>query len=218
MSEESHVTPLAPPQIYRRSDEEWGAGATTKPKVIHHKHGRSSKCFVYLLLFLVLLSIASLAFGLVVLRINAPKLKLELVEIKNLKYTAPDFASLNMTMVAQVKIYNQNFGGFTFHNGSTSVVYGNTTLGMTYCKSGLVRGRNSERMTVAVQVKANNGLAENKNFSSDMGSGLVKLSSYANLRGEIRVLKHFTRRRTSFMNCTMSLNLTSQAVQDLRCM
>lgn len=216
MSEESHVTPLAPPQIYRRSDEEWGA--ITKPKDTRHRHRRSSKCFVYLLLFFVLLSIAALVFGLVVLRINAPKLKLEVVQIKNLKYTAPDFASLNMTLVAQVKIYNQNFGGFTFQNGSTSMVYGNTTLGMTYYKSGLVRGRKAVRMNVTVQVKASNGLAENKNFSSDMGSGLVKLSSYANLRGEIRVLKHLTRRRTSFMNCTMSLNLTSHTVQDLRCM
>lgn len=214
MAEESQVIPLAPAQIYRRSDEEW---AVTKPKD-QHKQRKSSKCFVYILLVLVLLSIALLVFGLVVLRINAPKLKLGLIQIKNLSYSTSDFASLNMTVVAEVSIDNKNFGRFKFNKGSTSVVYGNRTLGTTNIKSGLVKGRKTNRMNVTVQVRAHNGYAENSNFSSDIGSGLVKLCSFANLGGEVRVVKFLTRHRTSFMNCTMSLNLTSQAVQDLKCM
>lgn len=218
MSEDSHVIPLAPPQIHRSSDEE--SDSTTKTKdTIHHKQGSSSKCFVYILLLLVLVSIALLVFGSVVLRIKAPRLKAALVEIKNLEYASNSgFASLNMIMVAQIKIDNANFGRFKFKKGSTSVVYGNTILGTTNIKGGLVRGRNAKRINVTIQVKGNNGLAENMNFSSDLGSGLVKLSSYAKLRGEVRLLKFISRHRASFMNCSMSLDLPSQAVLDLRCM
>lgn len=215
MSEESHIIPLAPPQMYERSDEYWGPN--TKPKDINHKQRSSSKCFVYILLLLVLQSIALLIFASVVLRTKAPKLKIELVHIQNLKYTTSDLASLNMTLVAQVQIHNENFGRFKYKNGSASLLYGNTTLGMTNIESGLLGGREIKRTSVSVRAKVDSHLAENMNFSREIESGLVKLNSYAKLRGEIRVVKFLTRRRTSFMNCSMGLNLTSQVVQDLRC-
>ncbi|KAL3498918.1 hypothetical protein ACH5RR_041650 [Cinchona calisaya] len=225
MAEDSHVIPLAPPQIYKRSDEEW---AKPKDDHIHHKqrNKKSGKCFVYIFILLVLQSIAFLVFGLVVLRIDPPKLKLGLVRINDLNYstkttTSYSTSSLNVTILAEVVIDNKNFGRFKLNKGSTSVVYDNTTLGMTDIKTGLVvKGRKKNWMNVTVQAIGDNdnGLAGNRNFSSDIGLGLVTLSSYAHVRGEVRVLKYLTRHRTSFMNCTMNLNLTSRAVQNLRCM
>ncbi|CAI9094192.1 OLC1v1029886C1 [Oldenlandia corymbosa var. corymbosa] len=235
MAEDSHVLPLAPPQTYRRSDEEWaapppGAGRTSWKKIARDnhfypiKHSKSSKCFVYSFTLLVSISLCCLIFALIVLRIGYPKLKLESIQVKDLSYSVANDdhnnsrVSLNVTVVADIKLSNDNFGRFKFQNGSTSVVYGNTTLGMTDIEGGIVRGRKAKKISVVVQLESNDDLAQNVNFSSDVGSNLVKLNGYAQLRGQVKVVKFVTKHKTSFMNCSMSLNLTSQAIQDLRCL
>lgn len=215
MAEDHHTIPLAPPRIYPRSDEE--SSAMPIPKHINsRRRQKSSKCFVFILSLIVSLSIALLVFSLVVLRFNSPRVKLESVEIKNLDYTSD---SLNMSMVAELTIKNKNFGRLKLQNSSAIVFYGNSAIGSGTINGGnVIKGRETQRMNFTIQVKANGLGRENSNFSSEISSGLLKLSSYAKLRGEIRVLKKIIRRRTAILNCTMNLKLSSQEIQDLRCL
>ncbi|KAK6158343.1 hypothetical protein DH2020_005657 [Rehmannia glutinosa] len=181
---ESHLNPLAPP---------------TK---------RSSKCFVYTLLAVVLQSIAFLIFSLVVLRINAPTLRLSNATVNQLNYGP---TSLNMTVVAGTRLRNMNFGRFEFRSGNTILMYENATIGAASIHEGRVDGRENREMNVTLKVNY-------MNFSIDIGLlGLVKLRSFAELRGEVRVVKIINRGKSAVMNCTMDLNLTSQVIQDLSC-
>lgn len=179
----------------------------------HKRKKNSSKCFVFILAFLVILSIALLGFSLIVLRINSPLVKLETVEIKNLttgtrrnnnnNYT-------NMTMVTGITIKNANYGRFRFQDSRISTVFENATIGSRKIGSGFVNGREKRGINVTVQVSLMDGM-----IGSD---GILKVRSLARLRGEILVLKKITRYRTAVMNCTMNLNLSKQEVEDLQCM
>lgn len=214
MEEENHLNPLA--RKYLKSDEEFATNKPFNPPSNHTK--RSSKCLVYILLAVVLQSIAFLVFGLVVLRIKTPRLQLSNVAVKDLRYQSE---SLNMTVVAEIRLHNMNFGRFKFHGGSTTLLYGNATIGATNIYGGRVGSREKRKInaTVTVITESSHELSENiyMNFSRDIGSGMVNLRSFAELRGEVRVVKIVNRRRTAFMNCTMDLNLTSQAIQGLSC-
>ncbi|KAK6158295.1 hypothetical protein DH2020_005609 [Rehmannia glutinosa] len=182
---ESHLNPLTPPPN-------------------NHKK-RSSKCLVYTLLAVVLQSIAFLIFGLVVLRINAPSLRLSNATVNQLNYGP---TSLNMTVVAGIRLRNMNFGRFEFRGGHTILLYENATIGAASIYQGRVGGRKNKEMNVTLKVSY-------MNFSGDIGLlGLVKLRSFAKLRGEVRVVKIINRGTTAVMNCTMDLNLTSQVIQD----
>ncbi|PIN07246.1 hypothetical protein CDL12_20191 [Handroanthus impetiginosus] len=51
----------------------------------------------------------------------------------------------------------------------------------------------------------------------DIGLGLIKLGSFAEVTGEVRVVKIIHRHVSAVMDCSMDLNLKSQGIQDLLC-
>ncbi|KAK6935451.1 Late embryogenesis abundant protein, LEA_2 subgroup [Dillenia turbinata] len=159
----------------------------------------------------------ALTFSLIVFRIVAPNLKLQSVIIKNLKFnssSSPPY--LNMTFIAEIQIKNDNFGTFKFQNSSTSVFYNGTLIGTSGFLGGEVRGRETEIMNVTMKVSSNVWVNQTY-LNSDLNSGLVKLRSYADFRGKVRVLKIARQSKVSVLDCTMNLNLTSKAIQDLLC-
>ncbi|KAL0393604.1 UNVERIFIED_CONTAM: hypothetical protein Slati_4326600 [Sesamum latifolium] len=172
---------------------------------------------VYILLALVLQSTALLIFGLVMLRIKTPTLQLSSAAVKDLHYEP---TSLNVTVVAEVRLRNMNFGRFKFRGGNTTFLYENATVGVTGIYDGRVGSREKREMNVSVKVMASTDrqLSENSmDFSRDVDSGLIKLRSFAKLKGEVRVVKIINRHTAAVMDCTMALNLTGQEIQDLLC-
>ncbi|KAL0330014.1 UNVERIFIED_CONTAM: hypothetical protein Sradi_4988100 [Sesamum radiatum] len=215
MEEESDLNPLKPAGKHHTTNETFATAElirnpSRKPQT------RSSKCLVYILLALVLQSIALLIFGLVVLRIKTPTLQLSAAAVKDLHY---DPTSLNVTVVAVVRLHNMNFGRFKFRGGNTTFLYENATVGVTAIYDGGVGSREKREMSVSVKVMASDRqLSDNSvDFSRDVDSGLIKLRSLAKLKGEVRVVKIINRHTTAVMDCTMALNLTGQAIQDLLC-
>lgn len=192
---------------------------TSKPYIPPPKHNETSnKCFVHTLFVIVSLSIAFLIFGLAVLRITTPSIRLSSVTIKNLYYSSsPEVASLNMTVIAEFRVQNKNFCPFKFGGGNTTLLYGNTTIGVATIHGGRIGSRKHKGINVTMDVIKGDFAHNNANFSKDFDSGLLKLKGFAELRGEIHVLKIMNRHRTAVTNCSMDLNLTSQAVQDLLC-
>ncbi|KAL0312531.1 UNVERIFIED_CONTAM: hypothetical protein Sradi_5652400 [Sesamum radiatum] len=216
MEEESHLNPLKPARKHHATNETFATDELMKnpsPK----PQTRSSKCLVYILSRLVLQSIALLIFGLVVLRIKTPTLQLSAAAVEDLHY---DPTSLNATVVAEVRLHNMNFGRFKFRGGNTTFLYEKATVGVTGIYDGRVGSREKREMNVSVKVMASTDRQQSENsmdFSRDVDSGLIKLRSLAELKGEVRVVKIINRHTTALMNCTMALNLTGQAIQDLLC-
>lgn len=167
---------------------------------------KSSKCFVFVLAFLVLLSIGILGFSLIVLRINSPILKLETVEIKNLTTT-------NMSLVTGITIKNTNYGRFKFEDGKIRALFGNATIGSRKIGGGLVNGREKLGMNVTVHVSMMMMMMD----GWDGRMMFVEITILARLRGEFLVLKKIRRYRTALMNCTMNFNFSNQQVQLLQC-
>ncbi|KAK9277146.1 hypothetical protein L1049_006685 [Liquidambar formosana] len=212
MAEESEVSSLAPPRSYSRSDEEL---AWHMPNASRHK--KSNKCLVYILAGIVIQSIILLSFASVVLRVTTPAVKLRWVAVKNLKYdsTTPS-SSLNATLIAEVTVKNRNFGRFEFENSTASFTYGDMKLGDMKIGTGRVKARETNRVNVTAEVRSN-GLPDNMNLSSDIGSGTLELRSYAKLSGRVLVMKIVKKRETPEMNCNMTLNLSRGEIQDLLC-
>ncbi|XP_030530254.1 late embryogenesis abundant protein At1g64065-like [Rhodamnia argentea] len=222
MAGEDPTRPIAPAGTHLRSDDvELASFAKPPPR---RNQRRSSKCFVYALALIVILCAASLGFALTVLRVKTPELRLRHVDVRTLSYsttatTASSSASLNATLVGEAVLRNTNFGRFEFLNGTAvSVIYGGTALGGGKISGGRARAREREKVTVKMEVRSSELAADGrKNLTSDVGSGMVKLTSYAKMRGRVTVVGWIKRWRTAEMNCTMSLDLRGRMVRDLRC-
>lgn len=103
-------------------------------------------------------------------------------------------------------------------NSKANLAYEDVSLGDGDVLSGRVRPRNSGVFDVTIKARANEYLSRNStSFRSQVGSNSVHLSSYAELRGKVHVTKIIKRHKTAVFNCTMTLNLRMQAIQDLVC-
>lgn len=228
---------VVPPRAHPRSDLEYSPSYITPLKPKRGWSGnrkKSSKFPVYLFTLFVLLSAGLLVFALVV-RPKTPRLWMTEVKVKSLTYSSdppqqpaggPSFASLNATLVAVITVSNPNFGRFDQDNTTVRVVYGGALImGEKKVGPGRVGSRGSQRLEVAISVgasiKASNesaGGGVSGNFTRDVRSGLVKLSSYGRLSGKVDLMgSGVERRKTGYMNCEMKLNLTSRLVQGWVC-
>lgn len=204
---------LAPANIYGRSDEEeFVAPSWRKP------YKKASKCPVYFLLLLTILSILIFIFANVVLHIEAPQVKLNSVSVTRLSNLTGSTASINGRLVAEIDIENKNFGYFKYNDSSIAFLYENVTLGVANITGGRVFARETGTVSVSVDVRSTYWLDQIQNFTSDLSSGVLELRSFALLVGTVHIRKALTWRRSHLMDCTMSLVLNSSAIQDLRCL
>ena len=202
---------LAPAGLHGKSDEEFGV--FMKPR---SKPQRSSKCLVYFLAALVLLAAVALVFAFAVLRVETPDVELTSVAVKNLTHGSSSSPSFNVTLTAEVSVENKNFGAFNFEDGTARVLYKDMAVGEKNFSSHHVEARKTTRMNVTFDVRSDR-LSDDKNLTSDISSGSVNLTNYAQVTGKVRVMKIVRRRTTAIMNCTMTLNLSNGSIQDLVC-
>ncbi|KAK1586233.1 hypothetical protein Q3G72_000415 [Acer saccharum] len=208
MAEENQSVPLAPAIIHPRSDVESAGKFAIKPKPKNHPE-KSSKFLVYFLASIVISGTVLLIFSSIVLRATTPRVKLRSVAVKTLLQGNSTF---NATLITELTIRNRNFGSFRFRNGTGQVFYETVTVGEMKIREGRVRARDTERLTVTVEVRSSNH-SEARNLSS----GVLKLSSHAQLQGRVNLLNILKRKKRPEMNCNMNLVLRNQTIQDLVC-
>ena len=206
------MVPLAPERIHPRSDVESAGKFSVKPKPKNHPE-KSSKFLVYFLALIVISSAVLLIFSSIVLRATTPKVKLRSVTVKTLLHGN---STLNATLITELTIRNRNFGSFRFRNATGLVFYGTVTVGEMKIREGRVRARDTERLSVTVEVRSSNQ-SEARNLSSDLSFGVLKLSSHAQLHGRVNLLNILKRKKRPEMNCNMNLVLRNQNIQDLVC-
>ncbi|KAM7525817.1 hypothetical protein LguiA_015719 [Lonicera macranthoides] len=202
--------------IQQKSDEQFPT--TTKLPNFHHlhhdHHHKSNKLIVYVLSAVVLQAIVFLAFASIILRVKSPTVELTSASVRNLVHTTNNdtsLNSLNMTMFARVNLDNENFGRFNYENFEAVILYGNSTIGGGDIGGGRVKSRGESVRDLTVEVRA-----ENLNSTSSSGD-LVELISYAEVKGRVRIMKMVNKFKMVKLNCTMNLNLSSQAIRNLRC-
>ncbi|KAF8014495.1 hypothetical protein BT93_H0337 [Corymbia citriodora subsp. variegata] len=181
------------------------------------KPRRVNKCPVYILATVVVLGAVALVFSLIVLRPSDPEFELSDVSVKLLNYTRDDTAAwLDATLDARAAVKNTNFGRFEFGSCNLTVSYNGTLVGEKELGGGTVWSRETKYVDVTVRV-GSSSISDLKNFSSDMSDNVLELTSYAELRGWVHLIKIVKRRLKSEMNCTISLDLSNRRVQDLIC-
>lgn len=210
MVEESHSWPMAPSKLYDRSDEE-------NPTFKAIRKERSNKSFIYVFALIVIASLVLLVLALLFLRPKSPNVHLGSVRIKTLKYTTSPLPSLNASMVAVLKIKNPNFGDFKFDPSSVSFSYGGFKIAEAKIRKGGLNVRGSKRLKLNIELRSNK-LTDSNSLRNDINSGLLKLSGYVKITGELYFLKIIKKTRTSRdVICSMTLILRSKTIKDLQC-
>lgn len=206
--EQQSPIPLAP----ARSDTE----AASTPHGGAAEQSRKSKrikCLLRIFLFAVFQTGIILLFAFTVMKIRTPKFRVESATLDNFNVAAPTNASLSLTMNAELRVKNSNFGRFKFHKTPVYFYYRGVEVAEVAAAKGRANWRSTEKFKVAVNVKVGNS-AE---LERDLGEGVVWLSSRAKMRGDLRVGMMFDKKRAANMNCSMEIMTGAQQIKNIVC-
>ncbi|XP_010251950.1 PREDICTED: uncharacterized protein LOC104593682 [Nelumbo nucifera] len=208
-----HAHPLTSAVRHDRSDEEAGP---LRAKQLSRK--KNIKCFAYIAVFAVFQTIIILVFALTVLKIKAPSVKLSSVSVESISLPNGASSPFRMTVTAQVAVKNKNFGHFKFDNSTATLTYRSVTVGEAVIPEARAKARKTRRMNVTMEVSSESLSIDGSTYlNSDIRTGNLTLNSYARLSGKVHLMKIMKKRKTAEMNCTITVNLEKQTVQELNC-
>ncbi|XVF50906.1 hypothetical protein PTKIN_Ptkin04bG0141200 [Pterospermum kingtungense] len=197
-------------QNYQQRKIDMESGAELKRK-------KRMKLFAYAAAFAVFQTIVILVFSLTVMRIKNPKFRVRSITVEDLTYNStPNSPSFNMKLNAEVTVKNTNFGHFKFENTTILFDYGGVQVGEAFVEKGRAKARSTKKMNVTVDLNSNN-IKANSNLGSDILSGILTLTSHSKLSGKVHLMKLIKKNKSAGMNCTLTVNLASRAIQDMKC-
>ncbi|KAK4795759.1 hypothetical protein SAY86_028085 [Trapa natans] len=206
----NQASPLAPAANgHPRSDEESMYDKEAKRR-------KRAKWAMYIAIFAVFQVIVILVFVLVVMRLHRPKFRVGPLQIQSLTAGAQSF---DMSFIAPVRIKNTNFGPYKYDATNVTFSYGGVALGQVTIPKSKANFKSTKKVDLPVTLNSNAlaGTALNTSLSSELSSGSLILSSSGKMEGKVELMLIFKKKKSTDMNCTMTIVVSTQTVQSLTC-
>uniref|UniRef100_A0A5B7BR14 Late embryogenesis abundant protein LEA-2 subgroup domain-containing protein n=1 Tax=Davidia involucrata TaxID=16924 RepID=A0A5B7BR14_DAVIN len=211
MAEKQHqqAYPLAPANGYFRSDQE---ANSEHSRELRRK--KRMKCLLYVVAFAVFQTGIILLFALTVMKIKTPKFRVRTATFEGLESTTN--SSFNIRMNVELGVKNTNFGRYKFDTSTITFFYKNTQVGIATVPNARARLRSTKKFTVLVSL-ASTTLPSNSELGNDISSGVLPLTSRSTLQGKVQLFKVMKKKKSTQMNCSMGINLSSGVLQNVVC-
>ena len=200
--------PLVPTNGHARSDEESDKGSAELRKK------KRMKCIVYIVAFAVFQTIIIVVFALFVMRFKSPKFRVRDASFINTFNFTND--SFDLVMDCQFTIKNTNFGHFKYEHGIVRFSYDGITVGKAELGEARARARSTKKVYALVTLSSSD-LPTNSKLTSDLGGGILPLTSNSNLDGKIHLMKVIKKKKSALMDCTLEVNLGMKKIQNVQC-
>ncbi|XP_057774279.1 uncharacterized protein LOC130993419 [Salvia miltiorrhiza] len=208
MAGEGEKAQNAPPQMnpYGRVDEEVAEVAQRD-----ERRRKRIKCFAYLAAFVVFQTAVFLIFGLTIMKVRTPKLRVRSAAFDgtfNVVNTsaAPSF---DIRMVAEIGVRNANFGRYKYQNSTVEFYYGATKVGEAFIPRATAKARSTRKFNVTVDLS-----------SAGVAAGelsVIPLTSRSAVRGKVEIMKIMKKNKSANMNCSMQIDVQSRQLHQLSC-
>ncbi|EOX95848.1 hypothetical protein QUC31_005248 [Theobroma cacao] len=207
------VRPLAPASDLPSSDD--GEAALQLKKVQRKKCVKCCGCIAALM---IIQAVVIIILVFTVFRVKDPVIKMNGVAVTHLELingTTPKPGS-NISLIADVSVKNPNVASFKYKNTTTTLYYYGTIVGEARGPAGRAKARRTMRMNISVDIITDRLLAS-PNLVADVNSGTLTMSSYSRIGGRVNMLNIIKKHVTVKMNCSMTVNISSQAIQEQKC-
>ncbi|KAK9276334.1 hypothetical protein L1049_005866 [Liquidambar formosana] len=211
MAAREQVKPLAPAAYWISSD----GGEAMSVQIHKLRQRKYIKCCGCITALLLILVVIVLILMFTVFHIKNPDIKMNAINFQRLGLQTLTSGE-NVTVVADVSIKNPNVATFRFSNITTTVYYDSVVVGEARLPPGRAKARRTLRMNVTVDIVTAQILAI-PSLPSDLRSGALSMRSYTKIGGRVKILNIFKKYVVVELNCTVTVNTTSQAIKDQKC-
>ncbi|KAJ6701790.1 LATE EMBRYOGENESIS ABUNDANT PROTEIN [Salix koriyanagi] len=213
MAEREQAKPLAPAAFQIRSDEDENMPAPAKS----HRRNCIKCCGCITAIFLILAT-TIVVLVLTVFQVEDPVIRMNNVSVQRLEFANGTLrADVNVTLVADVSVKNPNAATFKFNNGTTTVYCGGMVVGEANTPPGKAKARRTLHMNVTVDLIPSKLLAVPGLMSDILSVRKLNVSSNTVIGGKVRILQIIKKYIVVRVNCTVTYNFASQAIQGGHC-
>ena len=175
------------------------------------------KLTIYIAAFAVFQTIVILVFALTVMRVKTPKVRLGTnITFQNFNTGTQASPSFDLSFTTQVGIKNTNFGPYKYDSTIATFMYQGVTIGQVTIPKGKAGLRSTKKVTVTVNVNSN-ALSSTTGLGSELGAGVLTLNGQAKLSGKVELMFVMKKKKSAEMNCSMTIDLSSKAIQSMIC-
>ncbi|KAK4601452.1 hypothetical protein RGQ29_010848 [Quercus rubra] len=151
------------------------------------------KLAIYIAAFAVFQTIVTLVFALTVMRVRTPK---------NFNTGTRESPSFDLSFTTQIGVKNTNFFPYKFDSTIATFMYEGVPVGQV----------------IIPKVNVNsNALPTTTGLGSELGAGVLTLNSQAKLNGKMELMFVMKKKKSTEMNSTMTIDLSTKAVLSMIC-
>ncbi|XP_022882247.1 uncharacterized protein LOC111399213 [Olea europaea var. sylvestris] len=209
------VLPLAPASIGIDINEDEDISMEFR----HHHHRKCITCCGCITAIFLTIVMIMLVLMLTVFHVKDPVIKMKNVKIQGFDALArPNNLgqAVNLTVEADVSVKNPNVASFKFSNTTLSLYYDGNVIGEARIAAGEARGRRTVDKNFRIDVMEGKILILPR-LKSDLASGVLSVSTYTKISGKVKIINIIKKHVVVQMNCTMTVNTSSLAIQDQNC-
>ncbi|XP_062025580.1 uncharacterized protein LOC133741883 [Rosa rugosa] len=210
MSENTNQAyPLAPANGYKRSD---GESLVSEDEL---KRQKRMKLFMYIGIFIVFQIIVMTVFGLTVMKVKTPKVRLGQINVKSFN-SVPSTPSFDTTFTTQIRVKNTNWGPYKFDASTATFMYQGVAVGQVSIPKSKAGMRSTKKINVAVSLNTD-GIPSSSTLGSELNSEILTLTSQAKLTGKVELMLIMKKKKSANMDCTIAFDLSTKMVKSLQC-
>ncbi|KAI6707175.1 hypothetical protein NL676_010137 [Syzygium grande] len=166
--------------------------------------------------FIIFQVVQALFFVLVIMKFKSPKFRVGEFDLQSLNVGTQASPSFDMTFIAPIRIKNTNWGPFKYDATTVNFVYGGVQLGQVAIPKSKANFKSTKKIDASVTLNSTN-LPSDSTLASELNSGVITLNSQGELKGKVTVMFMFKKNKTSQMNCTMAIDVSTKALKSLEC-
>ncbi|XP_050379128.1 uncharacterized protein LOC126796361 [Argentina anserina] len=179
------------------------------------KRQKRIKMYKYIGIFIVFQIVVMTVFALTVMKVKTPKIRLGNIYVQSLTANAAA-PSFDVSFTTQVRVRNTNWGPYKFEAGVITFMYAGLPVGTAYISEGKARIRSTKKMDVMVRVNSAS-LPPNTMLGTELGSGVLMLSSTARVNGKVELMGIMKKRKAADMECSMVFSVATNTLLNLEC-
>jgi hypothetical protein len=179
------------------------------------KRQKRIKLFTYIGIFIVFQIIVMTVFGLTVMKVKTPKVRLGAISVQNLT-SVPATPSFSTSFTTQIRVKNTNWGPYKFDAGTATFMYQGVAVGQISFPKSKAGMRSTKKIDVVMSLSSDE-LPSSTNLGTELNSGVLTLTSQAKLTGKVELMLIMKKKKSAIMDCSIAFDLASKTVQSLQC-
>lgn len=179
------------------------------------KREKRIKMYKYIGAFIVFQIIVFTVFGLTVMKVKTPKVRLGAIDIQSLN-SVPATPSFDASFTTQIRVKNPNWGPFKFDASIATFSYQGVTLGQVLIQKSKAKMRSTKKIGVTVNLNSK-ALPSSSSLGSELKSGVLTLRSQAKLSGKVEIMSVTKKKKSAQMDCAIVFDLSKKAIQAMEC-